>query len=93
MIDTSRYLKELEIGEVYTATEDCIFVGSINAKPGGWWDLYVDGKGLTGVGENGAGNITLSFPSIFLKKGSTIQVRGHSSEYFYGKTLVIFGIK
>lgn len=94
MIDTSRLLKTLEIGELYTATEDCIFVGFNNAKPGGWWNLYVDGKEVGAMGENGAGNICLNFPSIFLKKGSTIHVTGSlASEYSYGMYLLIYGIK
>ena len=94
MINTSRLLKSLGIGEVYTATEDCIFVGWNNVKPVGWWDLYVDGNLVGSMGENGAGNVCLNFPSIFLKKGSTIKVAGSSvSEYSYGMGLLIYGIK
>ena len=68
MIDTSWRLKSLEIGEVYTATEDCIFVGSINAKVGSRWNLLIDDIQLASIGEKGATNIGIVVPSLFKKK-------------------------
>ena len=93
MIDTSKKLKNLTIGEIYTATEDCIFVGAINTKPTGWWDLKIDGVTVCGIGQNGASNCSITFPNTFLKAGSTIQIIGTNTTEYFSYSLTIFGVK
>lgn len=96
MIDTKRRLKYLNENEIYTATEDCIFIGYINSKQGGSWTLIVDGTVVNWIGHNANTNIGLAFPSIFLKKGSTIQITRPADgkvENYHDKLFVIYGIK
>ena len=93
MIDTSRRLKELTIGEEYVATEDCIFAGYINTKPVGWWTLSVDDVQICSIGQNGAANCGITFPNVFIKKGSKIQIGGSDSSYYHNALLQVFGVK
>ena len=92
MIDTSRPLKELRVNEAYIATEDCFFVGSINTKTGGWWSLNIDGVDICGIGQNGASNCSIAFPSVFIKKGSKICITS-GADYYYDMFLNIYRVK
>ncbi len=92
-ISKDNLIKKLELNEEYTLEENAYFIGSINTKPGSGYTLMIDGEGISWIGQNTGTNIGTSFPSVFVKKGSKIQIKDGYNTGSYGASLFLYAIK
>ena len=92
-ISKDNLIKKLELNEEYTLEENAYFIGSINTKPCSGYKLIIDDEVIAWIGHNTGTNIGISFPSVFVKKGSKIQIKDEYNTGTYGTYLVLYAIK
>ena len=82
-------IKKLELNEEYVLEENAYFIGCINSGYG----LTIDDESIAWIGQNTGTNIGISFPSVFVKKGSKIQIKDVYNTGAYGIELYLYAIK
>ena len=75
----------------YTAENDCFIFVPILAN-NGTSNIYIDNIIIANL-YNDSGNVTVSFPAIFLERGKTIRVERVGNESWMWHDLTVYGIK
>jgi len=86
-------IKKLELNEEYVLEENAYFIGCINTKQYSGYGLTIDDESIAWIGQNTGTNIGISFPSVFVKKGSKIQIKDVYNTGAYGIELYLYAIK